>query len=388
VNRAGELIAGRFELYDQIGRGGAGSVWRAYDRKHGDFVAAKLLTHTDAAMVIRFVREQSLRVQHPNVVTPSGWAADDDHVVLRMDLLRGGSVATLIGDHGPLPEDYVAVLLDQVFDALGAVHAIGVVHRDVKPANLLLAVTGRERPVVRLSDFGIAAVVDEPRLTHAASSLGTLGYMAPEQAAGADPDPLQDLYAVGVLGRVLLTGSPPRQLPDRSDSRLWPWLQRLSSPRPADRPASADVARRELASLGIPTGMPWVDDEDSPEVFDQLGPDPVRTPGTVPDHGPVIPSAPPSVDMTTERRPRERLREGRSGAPIVRDQHGHGRGERPHSPPADPSFRPPAEPSFRPPAEPSLRPSEGHRRSLRVLAVAAFVGSAVFLIAAIVFLLR
>lgn len=111
LNRDGELVAGRFELYDQIGRGGAGSVWRAYDRKHGEFVAAKLLTHTDAAMVLRFVREQSLRVHHPNVVAPSGWAADDDRVVLRMDLVRGGCVATLMGDHGPLPPE--------VFDQLG-----------------------------------------------------------------------------------------------------------------------------------------------------------------------------------------------------------------------------------------------------------------------------
>lgn len=96
MNRNGELIAGRFELYDMLGSGGTGSVWRSYDRKHGDVVAAKLLIHTDAAMLLRFVREQSLRVNHPHVVAPSGWAADDDHVVLRMELLRGGSLATLL----------------------------------------------------------------------------------------------------------------------------------------------------------------------------------------------------------------------------------------------------------------------------------------------------
>ena len=279
MDRNGELVAGRFELFDLIGQGGTGSVWRAYDRKHHEFVAAKLLTHTDAPMLLRFVREQSLRIVSPHVLTPSGWAADDEHVVLRMELVRGGSVATLIGDHGALPEDYVAVLLDQLLAGLVAVHATGVVHRDVKPANLLLDVTGTARPQLRLSDFGIAAILDEPRLTQPANSLGTLGFIAPEQAAGEEPDPRQDLYAVGVLGRVLLTGQPPRMLPDVHDSVLWDWLGTLVASRPADRPVSAAVARDQLRALGIPAGAPWADRADPPEVFDQLGPDPERADG-------------------------------------------------------------------------------------------------------------
>ena len=106
-----------------------------------------------------------------------------------MDLVRGGSVQTLLGDHGPLPESYVAVVLDQTLQALEAIHAAGVVHRDIKPANLLLEPTGTGRPVVRVGDFGVAALVDDVRLTRVPGAIGTDGYMAPEQVAGSGARP-------------------------------------------------------------------------------------------------------------------------------------------------------------------------------------------------------
>lgn len=110
-----------------------GSVWRAWDARRRCYVAAKLLRIADAGSVVRFVREQSLRVEHPHVVAPTSWAADDDKVLLTMDVVRGGSVAHLLGDYGPLPLPlpYVAVLVDQLLTALTAVHAHGIVHRDV-----------------------------------------------------------------------------------------------------------------------------------------------------------------------------------------------------------------------------------------------------------------
>lgn len=100
---------------------------------------------------------------------------------------------------GPLPESYVAALLDQLLHGLSVVHAAGIVHRDLKPANLLLDATGTGRPHLRLSDFGIAGLLDEPPMTRHSTVLGTLGYIAPEQLAGADPDPRQDLYTVGAV---------------------------------------------------------------------------------------------------------------------------------------------------------------------------------------------
>ncbi|GAB2867720.1 serine/threonine-protein kinase [Nocardioides pacificus] len=264
-------LAGRYVLIDQIGAGGMGSVWRAWDLRTRSFVAAKVLGQHDGGMLLRFVREQSVRIQHPHVVAPGGWAAEDNLVIFTMDLVRGGSVQTLLGDHGPLPESYVSVIIDQTLQALEAVHGAGVVHRDVKPANLLLEATGTRRPHVRLSDFGVAALIDEVRLTRFPGAIGTDGYMAPEQALGAHPDPRQDLYAVGVVAIQLLTGLAPRQQSGVPDCRLRPLLEALTDPDPERRPASATTALGFLRQLGVPPGAPWQSDPEPPEVFDQLG---------------------------------------------------------------------------------------------------------------------
>ncbi|MEJ7833205.1 MAG: serine/threonine-protein kinase [Nocardioides sp.] len=265
-------LAGRYVLVDQIGAGGMGSVWRAWDLKQETYVAAKLLGRHDQSLLLRFVREQSVRVHHPHVVAPSGWAAEDHQVVLTMDLVRGGSVADLARDHGPLPAAYVAVLLDQLLQALDAVHSAGVVHRDVKPANLLLEVTGSGRPHLRLSDFGIAALVDDVRLTQSPGPIGTRWYAAPEQAeGGALPDPRQDLYAVGVLATGLLTGLSPHHRPPPPPGPLQPLVTALTARNPDDRPASAAAALERLRRVGVPPGAPWQTDPGPPVVPDRLG---------------------------------------------------------------------------------------------------------------------
>ncbi|MBM7517803.1 serine/threonine-protein kinase [Nocardioides nitrophenolicus] len=206
----GEVFAGRYELLDPIAAGGMGTVWRVLDRTAGEVKAAKMLRQTDAAMLLRFVREQSVRIDHTHVVTPQSWAGVDDRVLFTMPLVRGGSVSGLMKRNGgTLPPRWIAVLTDQTLQALEAVHAAGIVHRDIKPGNLLLEVTGRDRPHLRLTDFGIAVPSDEPRLTHVAMVIGTPGYLPPEQYRGADPDPSADIYALGVVVLEMLTGHRP-----------------------------------------------------------------------------------------------------------------------------------------------------------------------------------
>ncbi|RHW26508.1 serine/threonine protein kinase [Nocardioides immobilis] len=208
----GEVFAGRYELIDPIASGGMGTVWRVLDRMDGQVKAAKMLNQSDAAMLLRFVREQSLRIDHTHIVTPQSWAGVDDRVLFTMPLVAGGSVSTLMRKYGALPPRWIGRLVDQTLQALEAVHAAGIVHRDVKPGNLLLEPTGRGVPHLRLTDFGIAVPTDEARLTHVAMVIGTPGYMPPEQQLGADPDPSADIYALGMVVLEMLTATrPPRE---------------------------------------------------------------------------------------------------------------------------------------------------------------------------------
>ncbi|MDF1604425.1 serine/threonine-protein kinase [Nocardioides sp. YIM 152315] len=269
THRTTPPLAGRYELLDRIGTGGMGTVWRARDLRSGELVAAKLLGAHDSGMLLRFVREQGLRIRHPHVLTPTGWAADDHRVVLGMDLVRGGSVDELLRETGPLPTSYAAVLLDQLLQALAAVHAAGVVHRDVKPANLLLEPTGDGPPYLRLGDFGVAVPVEDVRLTRGPAVVGTDGYLAPEQQDRSVPDPAQDVYAAGVVATQLLTGRPPRAgrpllVPE---GPLRPLVTALLDPDPALRPSAAAALER-LRRVDVPRDGPW------PVVPDRLAPPP------------------------------------------------------------------------------------------------------------------
>ncbi|SCK22772.1 Serine/threonine protein kinase [Streptomyces sp. WMMB 714] len=281
----GEVFAGRYELADPIGRGGAGAVWRAWDRRRKRYVAAKVLQQSDAHSLLRFVREQALRIDHPHVLAPASWAADDDKVLFTMDLVSGGSLAHLIGDYGPLPPTFVCTLLDQLLAGLNAVHAEDVVHRDIKPANILLEPTGKGRPHLRLSDFGIAMRKGEPRLTETDFIVGTPGYFAPEQMMGADPDFTADLYAVGLVGVYLLTGRkadsmemlaryehgvPPA--PERVPEPLWQVLGQLLQPAPEHRFRTATGARKALAAAVELLPPDATAEQEIVEVFDQIGP--------------------------------------------------------------------------------------------------------------------
>ncbi|MER5947449.1 serine/threonine-protein kinase [Streptomyces sp. NPDC001904] len=312
----GEVFAGRYELADPIGRGGVGAVWRAWDHRRHRYVAAKVLQQSDAHTLLRFVREQALRIDHPHVLAPASWAADDDKVLFTMDLVSGGSLAHLIGDYGPLPPQFVCLLLDQLLAGLAAVHGEGVVHRDIKPANILLEATGTGLPHLRLSDFGIAMRKGEPRLTEANYVVGTPGYIAPEQALGAEPDFPADLFAAGLVALYLLEGAKPDSKaliehfaehgtpgpPQGIPGPLWGVLAGLLQPDPEARFRTATGARKALLAAAELLPEPGPDDE-LIEVFDQLGPLP---PGFSPEgpatrgrrarplHAPTAPSPAPA----------------------------------------------------------------------------------------------
>jgi serine/threonine-protein kinase len=267
---------------DVLDAGGVGTVWRVWDHREREYRAAKVLRQTDGDSLLRFVRETSRRITHPHVVAPFGWSGEDDRVLFTMPLVRGGSLAMLLADFGALPPRWVAELLRQALDALGAVHDAGLVHRDVKPANLLLDATGVGRPHLRLSDFGAAARVDAARLTRADSVIGTPGYLAPEQLRGADPDPRQDVYALGVVGLQMLTGEPPAHdgtlphlvpvPPEGSPrARLAEVLAAMTLRDPSRRLRSAPAALEQLAALSRTDDLAWrADAAEQVEVFDHV----------------------------------------------------------------------------------------------------------------------
>ncbi|MFE5791609.1 protein kinase [Streptomyces sp. NPDC056503] len=305
----GEVFAGRYELIDPIGRGGAGAVWRAWDHRRRRYVAAKVLQQSDAHTLLRFVREQALRIDHPHVLAPASWAADDDKVLFTMDLIAGGSLAHVIGDYGPLPPRYVCGLLDQLLSGLATVHAEGVVHRDIKPANILMEATGTGRPHLRLSDFGISMRKGEPRLTETNYVVGTPGYFAPEQLLGAEPDFTADLYAVGLVALYLLHGTRPDSqalvehflahgtppAPASVPEPLWQVLAGLLQPDPQARFRTATGARKALSAAVEMLPEPAAD-EDPVEILDQLGPLPAGFGPEGPVARPVQDAPPPQRD--------------------------------------------------------------------------------------------
>ncbi|MGV9236313.1 serine/threonine-protein kinase [Streptomyces nigra] len=377
----GEVFAGRYELVDPIGRGGVGAVWRAWDHRRRRYVAAKVLQQSDAHSLLRFVREQALRIDHPHVLAPASWAADDDKVLFTMDLVGGGSLVHLIGDYGPLPPSFVCTLLDQLLSGLSAVHAEGVVHRDIKPANVLLEATGTARPRLRLSDFGIAMRLGEPRLTETNLVVGTPGYLAPEQLLGSDPDFPADLFAVGLVALYLLEGAKPDAkalvqyftehgtpgAPKGIPEPLWQVVATLLQPDPDARFRTATGARKALASAAELLPEPGPDDE-LIEIFDQLGP----LPGGFGPDGPQT-RAPGVIDGTGTGSGALRVdRPGPAGTGHAASLTGHQQSSVPPRPvpsppaspppiPAPPAVAPPV-PSASVPAPPPHRPEPPQRQ--------------------------
>ncbi|MBB5117512.1 hypothetical protein AF335_03100 [Streptomyces eurocidicus] len=211
--RGQRLVVGRYRLLELIGRGGMGRVWRADDRILGRPVAAKeiridgLVGEASAVQRERSLREAraTARIDHPNVVRVYDVAEEDDRLWIVMELVDGRSLEQALGHDGPVAPREAARIGLGLVRALRAVHAVGVLHRDIKPGNVLLTAGGR----IVLTDFGIAAMQDAAALTMAGTLVGSPEYMAPERIEGRQQGPPSDLWSLGATLCAAVAGQSP-----------------------------------------------------------------------------------------------------------------------------------------------------------------------------------
>lgn len=264
------VLGGRYEIHRRLARGGMAQVYLARDRSLDRPVAIKELVPefaTDPSFVERFRREAqaAANLAHPNIVGVYDWGTQDGTYFIVMEYIDGPSLSQVIRRDGPLHPRRAAELAGEVAGALGFAHSRGVVHRDVKPGNVLLTGSGQSK----VTDFGIARALSSPDedLTQAGSVMGTATYFSPEQAQGQPVDPRSDLYSLGVVlyemvtGRAPFTGDTPLAIAYKhvQDQPAAPntvigdlpqglnaIIMKLLSKRPDDRYASAEELRMDL----------------------------------------------------------------------------------------------------------------------------------------------
>jgi serine/threonine-protein kinase len=208
-------VAGRYRLDSRLGAGGMSTVFMALDTVLERPVAVKLLAEhlaDDEAFVARFRREAlaAARLQHPNIVQvfDSGLDEASGRHYIVMEYVEGPSCADLIRDQGVLDVDQAVHIVRDACHGLDYAHRAGVVHRDVKPGNLLIS---KDTGAAKLADFGIAKAAEQTRITQVGSVLGTAAYLSPEQATGAESTPASDIYSLGVCAYQFLSGRLPHE---------------------------------------------------------------------------------------------------------------------------------------------------------------------------------
>ncbi len=227
-------IAGRYRIEGRIGVGGMSTVHLAFDNRLERYVAIKLLAAhlaDDPTFVSRFRREAlaAARLVHPNIVQVFDFGFDSGHHqhFIVMEHVPGNSCAELLRDRGHLDLDQALDIVTQACRGLEYAHRNGVVHRDVKPGNLLVS----DSEVVKLADFGIARAADQSSITQVGSVLGTAAYLSPEQSRGDEAGPRADLYSLGVVTYQLISGRLPYEASSLSELTL---KQQRESPIPLD----------------------------------------------------------------------------------------------------------------------------------------------------------
>ena len=304
-----DLIAGRYRLASRAGSGAMGVVWRAHDERLDRIVAVKQVLvdprADDAARDLanqRVMREARItaRLHHPGAIAVYDVVEHEGYPCLIMEYLPSRSLAAVLAQRSTLPVEEVAAIGRQVADALAAAHSAGIVHRDVKPANVLITDAGR----TKITDFGISRAAGDVTLTTTGMMAGTPAYLAPEIARGAAADFASDVYSLGSTLYAALEGVPPfgqfdnalallhrvssgEIVPPTRSGALTPLVQRLLQPDPSRRPAIGEI-REELGRLaeGPPVG--------AAEARTDPGSAGVTTPTPTPTPAPAAPTPPPT----------------------------------------------------------------------------------------------
>jgi serine/threonine protein kinase, bacterial len=268
----GQPIGSRYELDEQLGRGAFGTVWRGRVRETGEAIAVKLLLEElaqDPDVVTRFLRERTalVNLRHRSLVAIRDLVVEGDVLALVMQLVEGPDLRAYLRGRGTLGPEEAALLVADVADALSVAHAAKIIHRDVKPANvLLLPEAGGFRPL--LTDFGIARLADAPSVTRTSQVVGTPYYLSPEVISGRKATSAVDVYAAGIMLYELLTGRPPfrgsdamevfrahqtavPQRPPGVSDRLWAVATAALAKDPDHRPIAGELASRLRAAVRL-----------------------------------------------------------------------------------------------------------------------------------------